>query len=172
MPMSSFSHDRDRFDELAREFAECHRRGERPSVNEYAERLPERADEVRAMFTAWVKLDGGVRNEELSPSGSQRTRVRRGRHAGSDFIGDDRTVVDEVKRHSLVDGVSDDLLELEDLFGRLAQEFPLAAKLVQLHSCAEMTLGDASAILGISRRTAGRRWAFARAWLADALACR
>jgi hypothetical protein len=33
-----------------------------------------------------------------------------------------------------------------------------------------MTLGDAAEALGLPRRTAERQWAFARAWLADALA--
>jgi predicted DNA-binding protein (UPF0251 family) len=35
---------------------------------------------------------------------------------------------------------------------------------------AGMTLGDAANVLGIARRTADRHWAYARAWLADALA--
>ena len=34
---------------------------------------------------------------------------------------------------------------------------------------AGMTLRDAAKAMGIPRRTADRHWAFARAWLADAL---
>ena len=36
-----------RFDELAEEFAERYRRGERPSVEDYVDRLPEMADKIR-----------------------------------------------------------------------------------------------------------------------------
>ena len=64
----------------------------------------------------------------------------------------------------------DDLLELDDALDRLANEFPVAAELVKLRFFAGMTLGDAADALGIPRRTADRHWAFARAWLADALA--
>ncbi len=63
----------------------------------------------------------------------------------------------------------DDLLELDDALDRLANEFPVAAELVKLRFFAGMTLGDAADALGIPRRTADRHWAFARAWLADAL---
>ena len=64
----------------------------------------------------------------------------------------------------------DDLIELDDALGRLAGEFPVAAELVKLRFFAGMTLGEAADALGIPRRTADRHWAFARAWLADALA--
>ena len=64
----------------------------------------------------------------------------------------------------------DDLLELDDALDRLAKEYPVAAELVKLRFFAGMTLGDAADALGIPRRTADRHWAFARAWLADALA--
>jgi len=63
----------------------------------------------------------------------------------------------------------DDLLELDDALNRLAKEFPVAAELVKLRFFAGMTLRDAAEAMGIPRRTADRHWAFARAWLADAL---
>ncbi len=63
----------------------------------------------------------------------------------------------------------DDLLELDDALGRLANEFPVAAELVKLRFYAGMTLGDAAEALGLPRRTADRHWAFSRAWLADAV---
>ncbi len=63
----------------------------------------------------------------------------------------------------------DELLELDDALDRFAKEFPTAAELVKLRFFAGMTLGDAAEALGLARRTADRHWAFARAWLADAL---
>jgi RNA polymerase sigma factor (TIGR02999 family) len=64
---------------------------------------------------------------------------------------------------------SDDLLKLDDALDRLAKEFPVAAELVKLRFFAGMTLRDAAEVMGIPRRSADRHWAFARAWLADAL---
>ncbi len=49
--------DYGRFDELAEEFAERHRRGERPSIEEYVDRLPELAAEIREMFPALAEVE-------------------------------------------------------------------------------------------------------------------
>ena len=57
MPTSSDSRDYGRFDELAEEFAERYRRGERPSLEEYVDRLPEMADEIREMFPALLEVE-------------------------------------------------------------------------------------------------------------------
>ena len=54
---SSGSFDHGRFDELAEEFAERYRRGERPMLQEYVDRLPEMADEIRRMFPALVEVE-------------------------------------------------------------------------------------------------------------------
>jgi DNA-directed RNA polymerase specialized sigma24 family protein len=69
----------------------------------------------------------------------------------------------------LAAATDDDLLELDDALGRLARGFPVAAELVELRFFAGMALADAADALGLPRRTADRHWAFARAWLADAL---
>jgi RNA polymerase sigma factor (TIGR02999 family) len=63
----------------------------------------------------------------------------------------------------------DDLLDIDNALDRLAKEFPVAAELVKLRFFAGMTLGDAATALGMPRRSADRHWAFARAWLADAM---
>ena len=57
MSESPDSRDYGRFDELAEEFAERYRRGERPSLQEYVDRLPEMADEIREMFPALVEVE-------------------------------------------------------------------------------------------------------------------
>jgi RNA polymerase sigma factor (TIGR02999 family) len=62
-----------------------------------------------------------------------------------------------------------DLLELDDALDRLAKDYPAVADLVKLRFFAGMTLGESADCLAIPRRTADRQWAFARAWLADAL---
>jgi hypothetical protein len=57
MPTTSGTHDYGRFDELAEEFAERYRRGERPDLQEYIDRLPGMADEIREMFPALVEVE-------------------------------------------------------------------------------------------------------------------
>src|SRR5262249_55432500 len=44
-------------DRLAEEFVERHRRGERPSPTEYAERHPEWAEEIHELFPALVMME-------------------------------------------------------------------------------------------------------------------
>ncbi len=57
MSATSGSRDYGHFDELAEEFAERYRRGERPELQEYIDRLPEMADEIREMFPALVAVE-------------------------------------------------------------------------------------------------------------------
>jgi RNA polymerase sigma factor (TIGR02999 family) len=63
----------------------------------------------------------------------------------------------------------DDLLALDDALARLAGAHPECAALVKLRFFAGLTQQEAAAALGLPRRTADRQWAFARAWLFDAL---
>lgn len=63
----------------------------------------------------------------------------------------------------------DDLLELDDALGRLAITNSQAAELIKLRFFAGLTLTEAAVSLGISTRSVNRLWAFARAWLIDAL---
>ncbi len=62
------------------------------------------------------------------------------------------------------------LLELHDALERLAAEEPTAARIVEARVFAGLSVEEAGAALGLSRATAYREWAFARAWLAAALA--
>ena len=63
----------------------------------------------------------------------------------------------------------EDLLALDEALTRLAIEDPLKAELVQLRYFGGLTLPEAASALGLSERTAGRHWAFARAWLRRAV---
>ena len=59
----------------------------------------------------------------------------------------------------------EDLLALDAALDKLATTDRAAADLVQLRYFAGLTLPEAAETLAISPRTAGRLWAFARAWL-------
>ncbi|HEV3343693.1 MAG TPA: ECF-type sigma factor [Pirellulales bacterium] len=63
----------------------------------------------------------------------------------------------------------DDLLALQEALSRLADENQHCADLVTLRYFGGLSLREAAATLDIPLRTANRHWAFARAWLYEAL---
>ena len=87
---------------------------------------------------------------------------RRPKHGG------DRQRVDLDDVISIADR-KDDLLALDEALSRLAAQEPTKAELVKLRYFAGLSLDEAAACLGISRATAKRYWAVARAWLYAAL---
>ena len=62
-----------------------------------------------------------------------------------------------------------DLLALDEALDRLAAEQPACAELVKLRFFAGLTQEESARALGVTRRTADRYWAYARAWLYHAL---
>lgn len=79
--------------------------------------------------------------------------------------GADRRRVDLDDADVAVEGPSTDLIVLNEALVKLAQEDRPAADLVKMRYFAGLTLDEAAAALGVSRRTADRYWAYARAWL-------
>jgi RNA polymerase sigma factor (TIGR02999 family) len=67
------------------------------------------------------------------------------------------------------DATDDDLLAIDEALEKLAKENPACAQLVKLRFFAGLTLDEAAVSLGLARRTADRSWAYARAWLFEAL---
>jgi RNA polymerase sigma factor (TIGR02999 family) len=65
---------------------------------------------------------------------------------------------------------SEELLALDEALGRLAEEDPAAAQIVQLHFFAGLSIEQCAEELGVSRATAYRQWSYARAWLRCAVA--
>ncbi len=63
----------------------------------------------------------------------------------------------------------EDLLALDAALDRLAAAEPQAAELVQLRYFACRTMTEAAELLGMSRRSVQRLWAYARAWLLEDL---
>jgi RNA polymerase sigma factor (TIGR02999 family) len=60
---------------------------------------------------------------------------------------------------------SDELLALDESLTELSAKHPQKAQLVQLRYFAGLTIEQAAEALDISRSTADRHWAYARAWL-------
>ena len=127
---------------------------------------------------AYLRLVGGSQPQEWSSRGHffaaaaeamRRVLVNRARDKGRLKRGGG---VRRVSLDNLSDAAAapaDDLLDLDEALDRLAAAYPECAELVKLRFFAGLTLGEAAAALGIARRTADDRWAFARAWLFNAL---
>jgi RNA polymerase sigma factor (TIGR02999 family) len=77
----------------------------------------------------------------------------------------------ELKRVSLSEAepavvpTSEEVLALDEALTRFAAEEPEAARMVELRYFAGCSIDEAAEMLGISRATANRHWAYARAWL-------
>lgn len=68
------------------------------------------------------------------------------------------------------DGVSSEVLAVDEALGRLAAEDPKKAELVRLRYFTGMQIKEAALVLGISVPTATRYWTYSRAWLAREIA--
>ena len=64
----------------------------------------------------------------------------------------------------------DRTLAVDEALKRLAEVDPEAAEIVHLRYFTGLNEEEAAAMMGLSRATAGRRWAFAKAWLQRELA--
>src|SRR5262245_35856809 len=58
---------REAVDKLAEEFVARYRRGERPAISEYCERLPEQAAEIRDLFPALVMMEDVAPQDSGTP---------------------------------------------------------------------------------------------------------
>ncbi len=86
-------------------------------------------------------------------------RKQRYKHGGG------RHRVDLDDADVIIDGPSTDIIALDEALTKLAEEDKIVAELVKLRYFAGLTLEQAANILRVSRRTADRYWAYARAWL-------
>jgi RNA polymerase sigma factor (TIGR02999 family) len=90
-------------------------------------------------------------------------RKKRLRHGG----GRQRVELAEHDRAAL--GPDPDLLALDEALTKLAEEDPVAARVVELRFFAGLTGEQAARALGLTAYAARRKWAYARAWLQVAL---
>ena len=82
------SSDADPLVELAEEFADRYRRGERPALTEYTDRYPHLADRIRKLFPAMVVMEefGSVAGPDAGPPGGAAGAVRRGSSASTAIL--------------------------------------------------------------------------------------
>ena len=99
----------------------------------------------------------------------RRILINRAHDKGRQKRGGGRQCVD-LTRLVVADKASDqELLVIDDALQELARKNQPCAELVKLRFFSGLTLEEAALAMGIARRTAYRYWAFARAWLFDAL---
>jgi RNA polymerase sigma factor (TIGR02999 family) len=77
--------------------------------------------------------------------------------------------IDFDKIELAADARSDDLLAIDEAIELLGAENPECAAVVKLRFFAGLSIDEAAAALGVSASTAKRHWAYARAWLFQAL---
>ena len=127
---------------------------------------------------AYLRLVGGTSARDWSSRGHffaaaaeamRRILVNRARDKGRLKRGGQRRRLDLEGLSEPAAAPTNDLLDLDDALDRLAAAYPQCAELVMLRFFAGLTLDEAATALGLARRTADRQWAFARAWLFDAL---
>ena len=127
---------------------------------------------------AWLRLTGNDPNTHFAnrahffaaaADAMRRILVDRARRksAGKRGGGWERINLDNVEIAG--DADDDTLLLVNESLDKLAQEEPKAAEIVKLRFFAGLTLEEAGQLLGFTERTAKRHWAFARAWLYDAM---
>lgn len=86
----------------------------------------------------------------------RKQRVKHGGNLNRERLAEDAIVAPKL---------DDDVLELNAALERLQLEKPRMANLVKLRYYVGFSLSEAADALGVSRATADRDWAFARAWL-------
>jgi len=111
------------------------------------------------------KWDGRWHFFAAAAEAMRRILVEHARHKARLKGGGGRQRIDLDAGLRIDDRPSADLLALNDALDALAREHPQEAQLVKLRYFAGMTTDEAAQVLGISVRTAGRAWAYARAWL-------
>ena len=127
---------------------------------------------------AYLRLVGGDQPRDWDGRGHffaaaaeamRRILINRARDKGRQKRGGSVQRVD-LDRLLVADQASEEeLVAIDDALQELARRNGPCAELVKLRFFTGLTLDEAAAAMGIARRTAHRYWAFARAWLFDAL---
>ena len=99
----------------------------------------------------------------------RRILVGTARRKGRAKHGGGRQRVDLNAVQVALDMPAEHLLALDEALTRLAAQDAQAARLVDLHCFAGLSIEQAAEVLGVSSRTAYRDWSFAQAWLYRAI---
>ena len=95
----------------------------------------------------------------------RRILVDNARRKRAEVHGGGRQRLDLAEHDRAALGPDPDLLALDEALTTLAEEDPVAARVVELRYFAGLTGDQAAAVLGISPSSADRQWTYTRAWL-------
>ena len=95
----------------------------------------------------------------------RRILVDNARRKRSQRHGGDRQRIALDDREIASSKLPEDLIKLDDALTKLVEQAPDVAEIVKLRYFGGLTLEQAAHAKGISRRTAGRYWNYARLWL-------
>ena len=143
-----------------------------------AERAGHTLQATALVHEAYLRLVGSEPNHSWNGRGHffgaaaeamRRILVEQARKKGRQRHGGDRRRLDLDQLSVAADGPADDLVALDEALSRLEAEEPAVGAVVKLRYFAGLTAEEAAGALGLSKRTADRHWAYAKAWLFEAL---
>ena len=124
----------------------------------------------------WLRLAGTDANVQFAnrahffaaaAEAMRRILIERARRKGAGKRGGDWQRIDLDKVEIAAEADDDTLLLVNEALEKLAQEDANAAEIAKLRFFGGLTLEEAAQVLGVTKRTADRYWAFARVWLFD-----
>jgi RNA polymerase sigma factor (TIGR02999 family) len=126
---------------------------------------------------AWLRLGGDQQPTwqnrahfvAAAAEAMRRVLIDRARRKNRIRHGKGLTRVDLDTVELAVQADDDTLLRVDEALEKLAEEDPVKAQLVKLRFFVGLSLPEACRALGMSETTGKRHWAYARAWLYDAL---
>jgi RNA polymerase sigma factor (TIGR02999 family) len=126
---------------------------------------------------AWMKLAGSDRQQwrgrthyfGAAAEAMRRILIEQARRKASQKRGGNQPPEELHESRIELRAPSEEVLAVHDALDALAAEDPLSAEVVKLRYFVGMTLPEIGDALGIAQRTADRHWAFARAWLRQAI---
>ena len=126
---------------------------------------------------AWLKLAGSDRQKwrgrahffGAAAEAMRRILIDKARRKASQKRGGDQPPEELHESRIELRAPSAEILAVHDALDALAAEDRMAAEVVKLRYFVGMTIPEIADALGLAPRTADRHWAFARAWLKQAI---
>lgn len=141
------------------------------------ERPGQTLEATALVHEAWLKMEHDVKREFNDPhhfycaaaTAMRRILIDKARSKKSQKHGGDlfRTTLGDAALAEQLP--TDDLIALDEALAQLVEEDPDAVRLVELRFFAGFQHNEAAKIMGLTRRQADNLWAYARAWLFDAI---
>ena len=141
------------------------------------EKLGQTLQATALVHDAWIRLVGNKDSDHWNSRGHffgaaaramRQILINRARDKQRQKRGGGSTRIELEKIQVALDTPSEELVALDEAMRLLEQQDDMgakSAKLVELRFFAGLTHGEAARAMGVTRRTADRYWAYARAWL-------